>query len=672
MALSDKYGTQPVTVDIPRLPWHGVEIPAGFELSLSGVFDVRPGKEGEPAKLEAIAGCLWLVGLTTGTVGDWGRLLRFQDHDDRVKELAIPAARLHEDPAILARELATLGLRIIPGKERRLVAYLASFDTLERIQSAPRLGWMDRTDGALAFVFPDRVLSAAGNDKVVYQPERYSPTASTVHAAGSLEDWQTHIAAAVAGSDVLLFALCAGLAPPWLKLADSDSFIVHLWGTTSRGKTTLAQIAASAWGCAVDPAESASLSMIRRWNTTGNGLEGMAESHSDLALCLDELGAGNAKDYAPLVYQLAGGQGKTAMTASRELRAPRAWRTIAISTGELSLEAKLSEGGKPPKGGLLHRALDIEVNDIAAHMPEEQRAGYVSGIKRDCAKYYGNAGASVLAAIMAEYPSIQDARNAARDALDDAVKRLQQPHHAPEQVRALRRFALIAWAGVFAARHGVLPIDPKRIWQAVAAIAGQWGSNTSGTDQDRLIDAVRAFILKHGGRFQSVNGSSFDVPNRAGFHDTQAGRWLFTKEALQEAAPGNDVVTIARALKDAGHLFTSDTNLNSKVQTPAGRVRLYSVKDSIFDDSTGQAPKTLGQLGQLGQTPPPCGLQPALNEQTPLGQLGHDEQSALVPYLEKTTRAGDNPHSDSPRPSALDALAKNSTSQEKPDDEVHF
>ena len=139
MALSDKYGTQPVTVDIPRLPWHGVEIPAGFELSLSGVSDVRPGKEGEPAKLEAIAGCLWLVGLTTGTGGDWGRLLRFQDHDDRVKELAIPAARLHEEAPILARELSTLGLNIIPGKEKRLVAYLASFDTLERIQSAPRL-----------------------------------------------------------------------------------------------------------------------------------------------------------------------------------------------------------------------------------------------------------------------------------------------------------------------------------------------------------------------------------------------------------------------------------------------------------------------------------------------------------------------------------------------------
>ena len=668
MALAEKLGRD-VVVEVPRLPWHGVMIPSGFELSLSGVADVRAGKQGEPDKLEPIAGCVWLVGLTTGTAGDWGRLLRFQDHDDRVKELAIPAARLHEDPAILARELATLGLRIIPGKERRLVAYLASFDPQERIQSAPRLGWMDRTDGGLSFVFPDRVLSAAGNEQVVYQPERYSPTATTVHAAGSLEDWQANIAAKVAGSDVLLFVTCAGLATPWLKLADSDSFIVHLWGTTSRGKTTLAQVAASVWGCAVDPAESASLSLIKRWNTTGNGLEGLAEAHSDLVLCLDELGAGNAKDYAPLIYQLAGGQGKTAMTASRELKAPRAWRTIAISTGELSLETKLAEGGKPPKGGLLHRALDAEVSDIAAHLPEDQRAGYVSEIKRDCARYYGTAGVAVLQAIMTEYPNIQEARRAALAGIDDAVKRLQRPHHAPEQVRALRRFALIAWAGVFAARHDVLHIDPKRIWQAVAAIAGQWGSNTTGTDQDRILEAVRAFILKHGGRFQSVNGGGYDVPNRAGFHDAQAGRWMFTKEALQEAAQGHDVKTIAGALRQAGHLFTNDAKPQAYAQTPLGRGRWYVVKDSIFDETPQPAPKNAGTAGTRGQTALPCGLEPVPTEKT-TGDNG-DSAALSVPVSPATQNAGTdgNPHSDRPRPPVPSVPAENSASQDETDSE---
>ncbi|MBD3814270.1 MAG: DUF927 domain-containing protein, partial [Betaproteobacteria bacterium] len=514
------------------------------------------------------------------------------DHDGNRKTLAIPAARLHEDPAILARELANAGLRIIPGKERRLVAYLASYQTTNRIQSAPRLGWMERTDGGLAFIFPDRVLSAAGHDAVVYQPERYSPTLGTVHPSGTLESWRDEIGQAIAQSDALLFVACAGLATPWLKLADSDSFIIHLWGTTSRGKTTLAQVAASVWGCAVDPAESPSLSFIRRWNATANGIEGLAEAHSDLPLCLDELGAGNHRDIAPLVYQLAGGQGKTAMTASRELKAPRAWRTIAISTGELSMESKLAENGKPPKGGTLHRALDIEVQDIAEHLPESERAGYVQSIKRACATQYGTAGAATLAAIMAEYPDTPAAREAASQGIAAAVTRLQQPHHAPEQVRALRRFALIGWAGEFAARHGVLPVDPARVWEAVQAIAHRWGSTTSGTDADRITEAVAAFILKHGARFQPTT-SEQEVRDRAGFVDHANGRWLFTKAALQEAAPGHDATTIARAIQQAGYLYTNDTKLCPKMATPAGRVRVYCVMDGVLsNDSAGQYKKT--------------------------------------------------------------------------------
>lgn len=655
-------------IEVVRPPWADCSVPQGWELSAAGVFEVKPGKDGEGDKLDSVCGVLYVTGLTTGAAGDWGRMLAFQDHDGHTKPLAIPAARLHEDPAILARELANAGLRIIPGKERRLVAYLASFTPTNRIQSAPRLGWMERTDGGLAFIFPDRVLSAAGNEAVVYQPERYSPTIGTVHASGTLASWQEHIGRAIADSDVLLFVACTGLATPWLKLADSDSFIVHLWGTTSRGKTTLAQVAASVWGCAVDPAESPSLSFIRRWNATANGIEGLAEAHSDLPLCLDELGAGNHKDISPLVYQLAGGQGKTAMTASRELKAPRAWRTVAISTGEMSIESKLSEGGKPPKGGTLHRALDVEVQDIAGHLPEGERAGYVQGIKRACATHYGTAGVAMLEALMREYPTAPDARRAAVAGIDAAVSKLQQPHHAPEQVRALRRFALIAWAGVFAARHCVLPVTAARVWEAVQAIANRWGSASTGTDSDRITEAVRAFILKHGARFQTNNDSQQDVPNRAGFVDVTAGRWMFTKEALQEAAPGHDVSTIAKAIQKAGFLFTNDRNLNAKLATPAGRVRVYCVLHGLLsDDSAGQVSKQVGQLGQVGQTAPEIGLQPALHDKTPLGQLGQNTtaalDSALPPYLPNSARADVNPHQSNPRPSALPALPENTDTQ---------
>jgi hypothetical protein len=655
MLLSD------VTVPIERRPWEGVELPSGWTLGPSGVCELKTGKEGEE-KEEPVCGPLWVEGLTTSAQGDWGRLLAFLDHDQRRRELAIPAARLHEDPAILARELANLGLAIIPGKERRMLAYLASFHPTARIPSAPRLGWMDRKDGAMAFVFPDRVLTASGNERVVYQPERYSPTLATVHPSGTLQGWQAAIARPAAESDALLFALCASLTAPWLWLADGDSFIVHFWGTTSRGKTTLAQLAASVWGCGVDPTESASLSFIRRWYTTGNGLEGLAEAHSDLPLILDELGAGAHRDMAQQVYQLAGGQGKTAMSADRQLKAPRAWRTVVVSTGEVSIEGRLAEHG-PVKGGLLHRALDVEVADIAAHLPESERAGFVERLKRACAEHYGTAGPAMLEAILKTYPNAQAARAAVREHLDRAVKSLATPRHSPEQRRALRRFALIGWAGVFAARHGVLPIAPERLWQAVRSIAAAWSGTTSGTDQDRILESVRAFILRHGARFQDVKLEG-DVRDRAGFVDHALGRWMFTKEALREAAPGHDPTTIAKALQKAGHLFTNDVHLCPKVLTPTGRLRLYCVKDSLLlDDESSEASKTLGHVGHMGQTAPECGFQPAPASHSALGPVGQtapvNPNPAPVPQRPKSSGASANPHSDGLCPHAPTAPVKN-------------
>jgi len=88
----------------------------------------------------------------------------------------------------------------------------------------------------------------------------------------------------------------------------------------------------------------------------------------------------------------------------------------------------------------------------------------------------------------------------------------------------------------------------------------------------------------------------------------------------------------------------------------------------LSDDSTGQDQKTLGQLGQLGQSPTEQGLEPALHGKTPLGQLGQDTtaapNSALAPYLQKSTRADEEPHSNGSCPSALPALPENEVSQE--------
>lgn len=584
-------------------------LPDGWKLGEELVFEDKTKPDAEEADLVPVCGPLWVVGRTISAQGEYGLVLVFVDHDRQHRRLAIPASRLHEDATILARELARMGLRILPGRERALLKYLDAWTPRARIPSAKRLGWQDATDGKLTFVLPDRVITAAGaSTDVVYQPERFAPTSNSVHAAGTLDGWRDEVAHIAARHSVMLVALASGFAPALLAFAEaSDSFVVHFWGRTSRGKTTLAQIAASPWGCAADPNDAPSLTFIRRWNLTGNGLEGLAEAHSDLPLILDELGA-NTADVRPMVYSLAGGLGKTALDSSRALKEPRSWRTVCISTGEMSLEARMSEGGQPIKGGLVHRALDIEVEDIVAETPAPDREALVERVKIACARHYGTAGPEFVARLTQRFASTQAARAYVRATsaaiLRDLVGKVDLPQ---ETRRALKRFALIALAGEMAAEEGLIPVTSSAIRKAVKKAAEAWLGEHADTDDLRILAAVRTFIHRHAARFQVLADDSEPlsdddrvditrqagrvVPDRVGwFNAKEREHWLLP-HGLIEAAPGHDATTIARALNASGCLHTDkDGRLTRRVSVEGSRPRVYAITSVLLvEESIGEA-----------------------------------------------------------------------------------
>ena len=607
-------------------------VPDGWKLTRTAVFEVKEKKD--DVDYVPVCGPLWVIGRTNGARGEWGLVLTFRDHDGReCRPPAIPAERLHEDAGILARELARQGLHIVPGKEKRLLSYLSAWETDRRILSAKRLGWLEDKTGALSFVMPDRVIAKGGTREVVFQPDRYSPTVRTVHASGTLADWQAQVAGPACQHPPMRFALCAGLTPAFLSFAEAgDSFILHFWGKTSRGKTTVGQLAASPWGCAADPNDAPSLTFIRRWNVTGNGLEGLAEAHSDMPLVLDELGSSTIGDIRPLVYQLSGGQGKTALNAAREMREPRSWRTICVSTGELSLHARMADPSgdgtqsRTVKGGLTHRALDIEIDDIAGASPAHEREGVVSGIKIACARHYGTAGPELVRLIAERFETAAQARAYVREQIAEVMADLVPTGLPAETARGARRFALIAVAGEFAANAGLIPVDASAVREATRAIVTAWLGTSAETDEQRIVAGVRAFILKHESRFQRTTDQDV-VPNRVGFVDRLAGRWCFTEAGLIEAAPGHDKATIARALRKAGYLFVNEGKLAARVQVGNGvRLRLYAVLSAILDDEekSAQPQEAGGQGGHRGQAQQPGGLEAVHHPEMAGGQGGHD------------------------------------------------
>ena len=98
-----------------------------------------------------------------------------------------------------------------------------------------------------------------------------------------------------------------------LHLAGQEGGGVNFFGQSSRGKTTLLQIAASVWGRGASPG------YVRAWRATANGLEGAAASANDTALVLDELGQVEAREAAAALYSLSNGGGKVRAGARRRI-----------------------------------------------------------------------------------------------------------------------------------------------------------------------------------------------------------------------------------------------------------------------------------------------------------------------------------------------------------------
>src|SRR4051812_6505415 len=111
-----------------------------------------------------------------------------------------------------------------------------------------------------------------------------------------------------------------------------------LSGLTSSGKTTAQRLAVSAWSRAALTARD---SLLQSARATANGVELLASRSNGTVLALDELGHVSGKELGKIIYSLAGGVGKTRMTADAQLRPSYSWSTFVLLSAEKSLEEKV-------------------------------------------------------------------------------------------------------------------------------------------------------------------------------------------------------------------------------------------------------------------------------------------------------------------------------------------
>lgn len=157
---------------------------------------------------------------------------------------------------------------------------------------------------------------------------------------------------------LVAFAFAGALITPLQQFGENpEPSIIHLGGSSGRGKTSALRLIAGMAGSPAPPRIQGSL--IKTWRATENGLEGPLERANDCFLMLDELGqAPENTDWNALLYLTANGTGKARMTRNISARRNLRWTCNILSTGEKSLLAQI-KSTIPPEG-LVFRVMDFE------------------------------------------------------------------------------------------------------------------------------------------------------------------------------------------------------------------------------------------------------------------------------------------------------------------------
>ena len=575
----------------------GVRFPPNYEMTPAGLFYTpQAKKDAAPGPSTFVAAPFQVIGETRSDTGDgWGLLLQWRDRENRDHQWAIPRKMIHRPGNEIAAELENAGLSCgsSAASHELLKEFVGAVKVNRMLRCVTSTGW-HHADTAATFVLPGGEAFGRGAADTILQAE-YVHATTAYRQRGDLAGWQHGVAALAVGNDLLAFTLAAGFCGPLLDVMAEPSGGIHLVGESRSGKSTAAMIAASVWGPPLPDGP------MRQWRATANGLEGAAAETRDTLLILDELGQADPREVSDVIYMLSSGSGKQRATRTGSARLRQSWRVLFVSTGEVTLAAKMGEAGKRLMAGLEVRLAHLPA-DAGAGMGIFQElhgrpsaAALVEELAAATLAHHGMAARAFLARLTQDLADDAAGLRDALRAMRDGFLAQYVPQGSAAQVRSVAsRFALIGAAGELARDYGVLPWPEGESMRAAGACLKSWVANRggAGSGEDALaIAQVRGFIEQHGeSRFTRLRLEPDDGTKtiyRAGYR-RQAGdisEFLILPEAWKnEVCKGLNPQRTADMLAKRGWLIGGDSRHRASLVTipGEGKLRLYVVSGAIM------------------------------------------------------------------------------------------
>ena len=577
-----------------RLADSTVEYPPGFGMTCAGLYHTETDKEPQ-----WICRPFTVVGVCENGVGsDWGLVLQWRDDADHQHSWIVPRELFHGEPRVIAALLEKHGLRCAFGKTAHaaLLRCLATMRSDRRLVAVERGGWY-----GLSYILPNG--ERIGSSNVMLRPEaaRHDPSCAT---AGTLQDWQHNIGRYCIGNSRLALFTSAAFAGPLLDIISEPSGGLHLHGESQKGKSTAGFVAGSVSG------KGARDGTVHQWRSTANGLEGIAARCSDGCLVLDEISQSEAKEAGEAIYQLANSQGKQRADRDGGARQRKTWNIIFLSTGELTLQQRMSEANRRSTAGMEIRLINIPSDGgkgmgVFENLHDVAEPGELADrLRTAAATYYGTPMRAFLAELVAiRVVDAEGVYHYVKTMRDNFIAE-NIPAGSDGQVRSVAgRFGLIAAAGEMAREFGILPWPEDEAIRACRRGFRDWlvqRGTVGSSEKHDAIRQVRVFLELHGSsRFAEIQtGKSCDrrIHNQAGYRRVKEGKgiFMFSIEVWRtEVCKGLDADLVAKAIKEKGWLVHDSGHLTKQDRLPGQtkRTRFYVVKDAILGHTEDDDPE---------------------------------------------------------------------------------
>lgn len=431
---------------------------------------------------------------------DFGRLIEWKNYFGLTIREVLTMGEVCEGSATSFKQrLLNSGFQLSPEKRswELLLAHLIEAPCKLHAYSARQSGWINGQ-----FVTPD--WSVGRHETPAIYVGDFA--GASLEESGSLLDWQKHVAQYCRGNPILIMAVCTALAAPIIEWTDLESFGIQIVGSSKSGKSTVMKVAASVYS---------DQTYWETWSSTSNGIESIARARNNMLLCLDEFKQCPAHEMDRLIYHLCNGVSKLRSTKNGGLDKRYRWRTILLSTGELTLEELFLSINQSVSAGQSVRL--IEVPTFCTYDAFENTHEFPSA--KEFAEYLSASVNKYHGTFIKSWLEVLSRFNCPQDEIIKEFKSIREEWPWPKNIESqannvLDKFALLAAAGEIAINLGLLPWHLGEAKDALEQVATIWlddRNSTENSESKKIIKKLIKLIYKWrhslSPREESQNGS---------------------------------------------------------------------------------------------------------------------------------------------------------------------